>query len=189
MIDVAKKILSSPKQFFKTIEKEKGIKKAFKFLAFFLAIFLVLNATVSIILGNNGNLPSQLTFIPFWQLVILVSALIYVASLLYSFLGAGIIYVWLKIFKGKRSYNDAYKLNTYSKLPIYLFGWIPFVGWLAWIYAFVLLVIGTKEFYKFSTTKAVLIYLIPMLIIMLILVLLIVLLLFAGLSGGYAGGF
>ena len=189
MIQKAKSILKSPKKFFKDIEKEKGIKKAFQFLALFLAVFLIFNGIVTIITGNGEELPSQLASIPFWQLVVLFSLLIYVVSLLYSFLGAGIIYVWLRIFKGKRSYDDAYKLNTYSKLPIYLFGWIPFIGLLAWIYSFILLVIGTKEFYKFSTTKAVLIYLIPMVVIILILILVLGFLLFAVLPTGYVGGF
>ena len=163
-----KNILFSPSKFFADVKKEKGVKKAFNFLVIYYLIFIFLSSIVFFVSGNKGyyallglNLSSRE-----WILVFIGT---YFFGLLLSFASAFLLKAWIKLFDGKGKYEDAYKLKIYSNLPSYIFGWIPIINWFSWIYSIILLIIGTKTIYKFSTIKATLIYIIPLAILFFIL--------------------
>lgn len=172
-----KEILFNPGKFFSNVKKEKGVKDALKFFAFYFLVFWLLSI-VTFFIGWGGiflldTLPIE---IPTTVLILIIVG-VYAFALLFSFVSAFLLQVWVKLFKGKSKFQDAYKLKIYSNAPYYILGWIPFIWWLSGIYSLVLLIIGTREIYKFSTLKATLIYVIPMAIMFVLLVILFVLLL------------
>ncbi|MHA1344668.1 MAG: YIP1 family protein [Promethearchaeota archaeon] len=165
--------LIKPTKAFLEIEKEKSIKKAF---IYFLILSLFSILLTSIILYINPTIynpfvykllklpPPKLTF----NLLLLTICSGFIGTIIASFIISGIIYLWLRMFGGKKPYKEAYKLFVYSRTPKLIFGWIPLVNLVIGIYSLVLLIIGTHVIYKFSKLKSTMIYLIPLIIIFVI---------------------
>ena len=185
-MDIFKKIkfvLSNSEKFFLDLNKEKTLEDALLFYIILLAFSAVMGYIVNIIFGEayikfiynlfNLNFP-----LPNYNALSLISTTIlgYIIGIALSFLAAGILYVWLLIFGGNKGYVKAYQLFVYSTTPKLVFGWIPIISFITGIYSLVLLIIGTKKIYNFSTTKSILIYVIPSVIIAIIALLFLVVL-------------
>ena len=166
VINKVKNILTSPKSYFKSLKKERGISNAFVYFVIVALITLILPLIVSYfgafkefqeafdILGFQSQ-----TFLLF---VILFSLFSYIFYLGFSFVIAGLLHIWILIFGGKSEYSKTYQLFVYSSTPGLLFGWIPFVGFLSGFYNLYLLIIGTPIIYKeISMKKSILMYIIP----------------------------
>ena len=186
-----KAILFNPEKFFLGLNKEKSLQDALLFYIILLAFSSIMSYLVTLIFGTsyigvfyklfNLNLP-----IPKFNALFLFGQIIvgYVLSVLLSFVVVAILYVWLLIFSGNKGYSKAYQLYIYSQTPSLLIKWIPVLGLFAWIYSLVLLIIGTKKIYNFSTTKSVLIYVIPLLIILIFALIFFALFLLIGSTSG-----
>ncbi|MEK6835182.1 MAG: YIP1 family protein [Nanoarchaeota archaeon] len=173
-LDKIKKILLEPTKFFSSL-KEKSLQDAFLYYIILSAFSVIMSYIMFLLFGNiftkmifnmlKLNMPMQEfgTLRMFGQFV-----LGYIFAVLGSFVGAGFLFVWLLIFGGNKGYNKTYQLMVYSQTPSLLFKWIPFLGIFASIYSFVLLIIGTKKIYNFTTARAVLIYLIPLILVFII---------------------
>jgi len=181
-----KQILFSPNAFFQNL-KEKGIKEPFTFLLTIAIISSVVGSIINVTLYKNQTLQMLQSFqisLSLYSVFLILAIGSYILIIIMDFINAFFLRIYLRLFKGKKPYSDAYRLLVYSFTPTYLFGWIPFVSILALIYSFILLIIGTHKMYKFSPLKATLIYVIP-LIIMLFLALILGILFFLVLL--YAG--
>ncbi|MBI4155157.1 YIP1 family protein [Candidatus Woesearchaeota archaeon] len=167
-------ILLEPSKFFLNTEKEKGVKESFIFvsvLTFFysimgLILLVLFKDSITNFFLNLLNLPTTQFDLPKTIIAVLLSIPF---SILFTFVSAAILYVWLMIFKGEKDYQTAYKLLVYSRTPNLLFGWIPIINWFSWIYSLILLIIGTHVIYKFSKLKTTLIYIIPLALITILL--------------------
>ncbi|MBI3032550.1 YIP1 family protein [Candidatus Woesearchaeota archaeon] len=193
-----KSVLFHPTDFFNQLPKEKGLGQAFTFLALFGVVYALLSSLismfsvslVSILLSQTMNLPFQesmgtpslifgMTGILGFVVQFVVS---YIGLIVFSFVLVGILYLWLLLWGGKADYTETYKLWVYASTPQLLLGWIPLVGFLAWIYKVVLLVIGTEIVHKLSRTRAVLAYVVPMVLLFILGIILVIV--FIGLFGG-----
>lgn len=180
LIKRIKEILFNPSNFFLKL-KEKNVQNALIFYVILLAFNVVLGYLFTLAFGLsylkwvyglfNLNLP-----LPQYNVLSLLPAIIigYIFSVALSFVISGILFLWLYLFKARKGYEKTYQLYVYSETPNLLLKWLPFLGFLSWIYSFVLLIIGTKRIYNFSTTKAVLIYLIPLILIIILILFLVV---------------
>ena len=169
-----KSILSSPDKFFSNL-KEKTIQDALLYYIILFGFNVVMSYIVFLVFGDaitktlfsmlnlNSPIPQFSSMMIFGQMI-----LGYIFGVLLSFVMAAILYVWLRIFRGNKGYVKVYQLFVYSNTPSLLLKWIPFLSFFTWIYDLILLIIGTKKIYNFSTTKAVLIYLIPLAIIFIV---------------------
>lgn len=159
----AKAIITEPVKFFEK-HQEKGVLDAFLYLVVLGLITVILGSIVSkvyLTLMSNmlGGIFAEIPFgFPFILAMVLFG---YVLLLGMSFVGAGILHLYIKILGGKLPYHKTYQLVIYSQTPRLLIGWIPFVSMIAGIWDIILLIIGTHKMYKFSTTKSVLMYIIP----------------------------
>ena len=181
ILNKVKSILFEPKKFFTKLQKEKGIRDVFKYLAIVALFSVILTFIMSLIFS-----PVQTSFIE--QLTgqeistedstpTYIDAIInYLGTLLLSFVIVGILHLWLKLFRGKAKYEKTYQLYIYGTTPTFLFSWIPFIGGFAWIYDLILLIIGTSIIYKLSRTKSILVYLIPLIILIMLLLIAMILL-------------
>ena len=174
LINKIKSILFEPKKFFPKLQKEKGIKTAFKYLAILGLFSAILTYIMSITFApvQTGLLEQYVgeeLALEAGNIEIIDAVLNYVSILISSFIVAGILHLWLKLFKSKeKRYEKTYQLYVYATTPTMLLSWIPILGGFAWIYDLILLVTGTMVIHKITKTKSIWAYVIP-LIIMIIL--------------------
>jgi len=164
-------ILFKPKNFFSYIDKEKGLQKSFFYFSILQGIYTILTTLVIYYWPRAYTILFLLFFkdVPVQEL--LKTAIIgFLSAIVLSFIISGIIFGWLRLFKGKRPYYDAYKLYAYSSTPSLVFGWIPIVSFFTWIYSLVVLIIGTHVMYKMSSLKSTLIYIIPLAMLLILFV-------------------
>ena len=158
IFDKIKKVLLRPTEFFTEIKKEVGVGKAFKYLALISLVYAVLLTIFmfifSIFLGGFGL---------FFLLVLPI--IIYFISLIGSFVGAGFMHLFVKMFGGKGDYSATYKVSVYSATPTFLLGWIQFVNLFVSIYSFYLYLKGLSILHDISMGRAFLIAIIPAIII------------------------
>ena len=172
LINKIKQVLTDPINFFESLRKETGIKSAFVYLLILSLFSTFLGFIVGQLFQNNYyDLLSKMFGFEFPKpqfaagMLILFTAMGYCIGLIYSFIMAGILHVWILIFGGKENYSKTYQLYVYSRTPQFIIGWIPFIGYLTWIYDLVLLIIGTQKVHNISKVKAVLMYAIPIVLI------------------------
>jgi hypothetical protein len=63
------------------------------------------------------------------------------------------LFVWA--FGGRKGYGNTIKAFAYGYTPVFLFGWLPFVGMLFSIWALVLNIIGIRQLHEISTGRAI----------------------------------
>jgi hypothetical protein len=171
ILNKIKLILLKPDKFFSGL-KEKTVQDALLYYIILLAFNTIMSYLMFLIFGDAitktimnifglNSLAQQLNSVKLFGTMVLG----FIFGVLFTFVMAGILYVWLLIFKGDKGYNKAYQLYIYSETPSLTLKWIPFLGFFTWIYDLILLIIGTKKIYNFSTTKSVLIYIIPLALI------------------------
>jgi len=95
------------------------------------------------------------------------------------FIGGSWTHLFVRAFGGRKGYGNTIKAFAYGDTPLLLFGWIPFVGMLFPLWAWVLNIIGIRQLHEISTGRAigaVLLSIIALIIIAVLVVLFVVLL-------------
>lgn len=167
-----------PARFFDTLKKETGVKTAFLYLLILGLWSAVLGLLVNLLFKDYSyNLMSKflskiaISAVPLVQQTtgqtIFWGVLGYGLILVLGFIFAGILHGWILLFGGKEKYAKTYQLYIYSATPGLVLGWIPFIGFLTWIYDLVLLIIGTQKVHKISPMKSILMYVIPAVLLIL----------------------
>lgn len=165
----AKMVMLHPSEFFERIRFEQGIKKSFSYLATLSLISLVIGI-LSIVFNITfisplGLLVSILPFLGQSALLIgiMIPIGIYVLSLVGSFIGAGVVHLFVRLLGGKGKYSDTYKAVTYASTPSLLLGWIPFIGAIFGIYSFYLNLKGLSKLHLISMGRVfVAVFVVPM---------------------------
>ncbi len=153
----AKKIILTPSEFFKDAKKETGFKTS---LAFF-AILSLFNAILSVVvffLTNGNSLTKNGSTNAFFGPSLVIG---YLINLAVTFVYAGVLHLWIKLFKGTGKFEKTYQLYIYSQTLKLVIGWVPIASIFGWFYSFYLLIVGTQEFHKIPKKKALLMFLIP----------------------------
>jgi len=179
-----KKVLLRPTEFFTEVKKEVGFGKAFKYLAVISLVYVVLLMIMmfffSMALGvGYGSFISSM-FAGFF--IFILPIIIYCISLVGSFVGAGFVHLFAKMFGGKGDYSATYKVSVYSSTPTLLFGWINYVNLFVSIYSFYLYLKGLSILHDVSMGRAVLIAIIPGIIIVAIIFAFVIFFLFGMIS-------
>jgi len=172
MLDKLRLSITSPATFFKK-NKEKSVINAFTFLALWSIPGIILGAILNLVfdasLTSLLGLPQTYGGLDGALFTIIFIPLIYLFGLGWSFVSAGILHIWILIFGGDDVYSKNYQLSVYSDSIIFLFGWIPFIGTIAWFYSVYVLIVGTATIHKnISMTKAVWMFVIPFAVFMLL---------------------
>ena len=173
ILEKIKKVLTKPAEFFTEVKSEVGIGNAFKYLAIISLVYVVLMMIFmfifSLVLGASYRSLIGYGLFPFSLFAgIFVFALpiaIYLISLLGSFVGAGVIHLFAKMFGGKGDYSATYKASVYSSTPSLLFGWIPYLNILVGIYSLYLYLKGLSILHEISMGRAFLIAILPGIIV------------------------
>ncbi len=92
------------------------------------------------------------------------------------FIGAGIIHLLVMLIVGSRNsgFEATFRVLSYSTVTS-LVSWIPFIGWIASLYAIYLGIVGIREIHNTTTGKAAIVVLIPVVVIFLLILALVAL--------------
>lgn len=163
-LKLAEKALLSPKEAFKKYKLEVG-----ESLVYY-SMLLVINSILAALFFPK----MLLVMIPFdYSLGLLV-----VIRIIISIIGILIVSAWLHLFVmlfGGKGYEKTLRASIISTTPMLLFGWIPYLGVITWVWSFILLIIGLSVVHRFSTGRSFIVLLISGLIPLVILILLVIL--------------
>lgn len=71
------------------------------------------------------------------------------------FISGSLTHLFVRAFGGRKGYGNTMKAFAYGETPLFLFGWIPFVGMLFPLWALVLNTIGIRQLHEISTGRAI----------------------------------
>jgi hypothetical protein len=86
--------------------------------------------------------------------IIMMAVMMIIAALVFLFIGAGWLHLWVYPVGGRHGYRETFKAIAFGGTPALLLGWIPLFGILAWIWSFVLSILGVRELHGISTGRA-----------------------------------
>jgi hypothetical protein len=73
-----------------------------------------------------------------------------------AFLAAALfVAIAQSLFDGRAGFEPTFRVVAYAAAPLVVF-WVPFVGWLAWLYGAYLMVRGLEAVQRYDVTRAVL---------------------------------
>jgi hypothetical protein len=155
----AKGFLAAPLNTFHNVEAE-ALVSALQYFAIWAVIYAILQTIIFYTLGRG-------VFQTLWDLLGLSNPALFLfhpatvglASVLGAFGGLFLSGSWahlfVRAFGGRKGWGNTIKAFAYGNTPIFLFGWIPFVGALFSIWALVLDVIGIRQLHEISTGRAI----------------------------------
>ena len=87
--------------------------------------------------------------------------LVFLFYLLGVFVEGLIMHAFVLLMGGEKGAKQTIKTTMYASTPFLLLGWIPFVSIIAYIWSFVLLIIGLKENHEMELGNAIIVVFIP----------------------------
>ena len=174
MFDLWKKVITQPARTFKQQRKKANLSEGAKHIV----VAGVISGVIATLLGLAGLSAmgmENLFGLAVWGTAGLLALVIIlpIMGIIGWLINSGIFYVISLLLGGKGNYTlQSYLIALYSA-PImvitYLFIAIPILGWvilfLISIYSLYLLTLALKETHKFSTGRAVLVWLLPIIIV------------------------
>ena len=163
------KSLTSPTELFQLARQEtlwQTLKYQIKLLLIFIGIigilffvmmqlsilpFTTLLSSLSISAGAGLT---GFSFIPWLIIMGFLSIFTLIGFPIVTFIGAGIIHLFVKLFKGQGSYLDTYKAAIYSQTPTILLSFIPIINMGVPIWSFIITLYGISTNHYISKTKA-----------------------------------
>ncbi len=167
-------VLLRPIEFFRELPRQAGYGRPIVYYATALVIYAVLTFLLSLLLPTasvdrflGGQSASQE---PTVAMELLTMILTVAFGLMGLFIGAGFIHVGVLLFGQPQSpsYETTTRLTAYVSGATYMISWIPFIGWLASLYAIYLYIVAVREQYGMSTGRAAAAVLVPGLFLLLV---------------------
>ncbi len=150
-----------------------SFESAFVYFVILILINAVLTALVSLL--GFGTAPWSMGAAPAAGLVSFVVSFFgsLIGNIVLLFVGGLIVHLFVILVGGRMGVVQTLKAFIYGDTPVMLLGWIPIVGFLAFIYTVFLWIIGIRELHQISTLRAALAVLIPVVIALVLLALLV----------------
>jgi len=156
-----KGFIAEPVNTFNNVEAE-ALGSALKYFTIWVVIYTILRTVIFYTVERR-------VFQTLWDLLGLSDAPLYlyhfdpVIFALLAVLGAfaglfisgSLTHLFVRAFGGRKGYGNTIKAFAYGNTPLFLFGWIPFVGMLFSLWALVLNIIGIRQLHEISTGRAV----------------------------------
>ena len=178
LVSNVKGFIMTPSEMFKKTSG-KSLGAAYQYYVALLVIFTVLFGIVVVSMGlaTFTSMVDKMAAIPvvggvasgaaanFSGFVIALGVffvyLLFLFYLLGVFVEGLIIHAFVLLMGGEKGATQTIKTTMYASTPFLLLGWIPFVSIIAYIWSFVLLIIGLKENHGMELGNAVLVVIIP----------------------------
>ncbi|MGB5926452.1 MAG: YIP1 family protein [Dehalococcoidia bacterium] len=154
-----KGFLGAPLSTFNNVEGE-ALGSALKYFTIWVVIYAILRTIVFYTVERR-------VFQTLWDLLGVSDAAVYrfdpvifallaVAGAFASlFISGSWTHLFVRAFGGRKGYGNTIKAFAYGNTPLFLFGWIPFVGMLFPLWALVLNIIGIRQLHEISTGRAI----------------------------------
>ena len=156
-----KGFLGAPLNTFSNVQTEP-LGSALKYFTIWVVIFTILRTVIFYTVERR-------VFQTFWNLLGLSDAALYlyrfdpvifallavVGAFGSLFISGSLTHLFVRAFGGRKGYGNTMKAFAYGETPVLLFGWIPFVGMLLWIWTLVLDIVGIRQLHEISTGRAV----------------------------------
>jgi len=170
-----KGFLLTPVKTFRTV-RDTDLGDSLKYYLILLAINAVLSAIVSLAMASAVRTTITSIFtqagIPLPAVtgagVIGIALMMIIVQFVLVFIGAAWLHVFVWLLGGRRGYLQTLKAIIFGSTPTMLFGWIPFIGFLAGLWSLVLGIFGLQELQNMTTLKAVLVIFFSVMIVILI---------------------
>lgn len=132
-------------------------------------IYSVLSVAIALLIGPvspmplspGGDIAAAIGFIVALVIFGTISLLI----------AGAIIHICAKIVGGNGDYTATVRAFSLAETPMAAIGWIPFIGFLAPIWGFILMILGIRDYHGISTIRAVIAVLLPAIVIIILAVL------------------
>jgi hypothetical protein len=178
LMNEMKGFLMAPSATFKKTH-EKSLGAAYQYYAVLLVIFTVLFGIVVVSMGlaTFTSMVDKMGAIPvvggvaagavanFSGFVIALGVffvyLVFLFYLLGVFVEGLIMHAFVLLMGGEKGAKQTIKTTMYASTPFLLLGWIPYVSIIAYIWSFVLLIIGLKENHEMELGNAIIVVFIP----------------------------
>jgi hypothetical protein len=177
-IELVKGFILSPVETFQKV-RPADLGDTLKYYLILLVINTVLSVIVSLVALSavwaavNAFLPGLGLGAPAlagFGIVIFAILMIFI-SLLFLFIGAGWVHLWVYLLGGRKGYMQTLKAIAYGETPALLIGWIPVIGIIGSIWSFILWIIGVRELQEMSTGRAAAAVILAVVIILIIIIL------------------
>jgi hypothetical protein len=154
-----KGFLVAPASTFDNVEAE-ALGSALKYFTIWLVIYTILRTVIFYTVERR-------VFQTLWDLLGLSGAALYlfhpvtfallavVGAFAGLFISGSLTHVFVRAFGGRKGYRNTIKAFAYGETPVFLFGWLPFVGMLFPIWALILNIIGIRQLHEISTGRAI----------------------------------
>ncbi len=167
-IETFKGMITSPGE---TIRKSSSGTLTDSIIYFLIVIFIysVLATIIEQFIGPVLPIPLS----PGADIAMIISfiiALVIIGTITLLIAGA-IIHICAKILGGKGDYTATVRAFALAETPSAAIGWIPFIGLLAGIWGFILMVMGIRDYHGISTIRALIAVLLPVFILVILAVL------------------
>ena len=173
-VDVVRRVVFEPASFFAGLPRQGNLLNPLVFALICIEISVILVGLLTLIdvpgginwlFGARGN-QGFLAFVGGLVLAPIAGAVgVFLTALLTHLL------VMIVVGSGHSGFGATFRIVAYSSVTS-LFGWIPFIGWIASLYRLYLATVGIREMHATTTGKALLVVLLPaILILVLVLVL------------------
>lgn len=178
-IEKAKGFLFEPSKTFDAC-KDESLNEAIKYYAIIALIFSAISALLFVIastlfgsmmgLGNLGMMFGAGAGI---MSAVLIFVMLFVMFIIGAFIGGAILHIFVYIVGGRKGIAQTLKAVMYGGTPMLLFGWIPYIGFIASIWSLILEVIGIQKLQELTTVRAVIaVVVIPVIVAVILAILL-----------------
>ncbi|VVB97247.1 Yip1 domain protein [uncultured archaeon] len=160
-IEKAKGFLFEPSKTFNAC-KDESLNEAIKYYAIIALIFSAISALLFVIaftlfgsmmgLGNLGMMFGAGAGI---MSAVLIFVMLFVIFIIGAFIGGAILHIFVYIVGGRKGITQTLKALMYGGTPMLLFGWIPYIGFIASIWSLILEIIGIQKLQELTTIRAV----------------------------------
>lgn len=172
ILDTIGTLFTDPYALFKETTGQKNLGQDIGLICILIAIYSLLSAVVAtltqipqlLVLASTIFDPSISIGIGIAVIPIVTIFTIVVSFIVFLVSGA-LFFIWLYIWGGRQPLSVFIRMYIYVSIPLFLFGWIPYIGILASFYTIILLILAINDIYEFSVVKSILVVLLPIVLI------------------------
>ncbi|MBI5804225.1 YIP1 family protein [Candidatus Pacearchaeota archaeon] len=166
------KAIAHPKTLFE-VTKNEGVWPALKYQLVISIIPFVIYSLLGILLSSfvisllNG---SSLSGFSTNYLAVVLFFLIgfFIVFPIGIFVLSGVMYLFVKIYRGQGGFKEMYKVFVYSSTPVLFLGFIPIVNFAVGLWQFILMIFGLSIQHNFSKLRAFLALITPSVVIIIL---------------------
>lgn len=164
-----KAAILKPRDLYKKVAKEKNWKDSLAYSVAISVVAAILGVIQAFVFfpALKGILPAQFQELGTPTILEALPAFLFstIIIVLLSFVWAWFMHQWLRLWKVKGDFWDSYKAYVYSRAPLSILGWIPYIGAFAGLYSLYVLAVGVSELYGISIKKALLL-IVPLVVVL-----------------------